>query len=295
MTNRVATFKVNNSFSSLIECLKDVVNINDNSNTKLSTNTITKLSTNSNLRHTFSDSYGYSLNYSLTKQSKRDNNKKQNTLTKFLLGRLNCNASAYELVIITNSTNKDSNLQFDNTLNQINNNKNDELTDNLITTFNNNSKITSKVNISVDIVDINTSKIDNISSIKNVNNSIKINDLNHKLNGIDTSILKKDHNTFKIKDTLLNMNNKISTFKVHKRDKLKTHRNTSKDTFKVNDRNVTSNKSNDHNMTATLCNASTLDYNKFPNKLVVKGSYNNMTKSLCNGTTLDVKLDNILN
>ena len=77
----------------------------------------------------------------------------------------------------------------------MNNNKNDELTDNLITTFNNNSKITSKVNISVDIVDINTSKIDNISSSKNVNNSIKINDLNHKLNGIDTSILKKDHNT----------------------------------------------------------------------------------------------------
>ena len=67
MTNRVATFKVNNSFSSLVDCLKDAVNINDNSNTKLSTNTITKLSTNSNLRHTFSDSYGYSLNYSLTK------------------------------------------------------------------------------------------------------------------------------------------------------------------------------------------------------------------------------------
>ena len=68
------------------------------------------------------------------------------------------------------------------------------------------------------------------------------------------------------------MNNNVSTFNVHERDKSNKVRNNSKDTFMVNNRKI-----NFNNMTKPSIQALTLYDDKFSNRLAIKILDNNMT------------------
>ena len=68
------------------------------------------------------------------------------------------------------------------------------------------------------------------------------------------------------------MNNNVSAFNVHERDKSNKVRNNSKGTFMVNNRKI-----NFNNMTKPSSQASTLDDGNFSNRLAIKILDNNMT------------------